>query len=125
MPRIGFSGLLRTGHSKSPRHFRFLRHSENLISKYPDTNVYDERTLIGRYLATIPSAETELANFSIQMADFNALTGGKGYNGAVMMHITETGHRFELVRGGIAFGTAAARAYKDEAFLDYASEAWN
>uniref|UniRef100_A0A0W0F7I8 Glycoside hydrolase family 76 protein n=1 Tax=Moniliophthora roreri TaxID=221103 RepID=A0A0W0F7I8_MONRR len=65
------------------------------------------------------------------MADFDSLTGQERYKQALKSYISATerlvpGFASDFIRGGIAFGNAAARAYEiygDDIFLDYAVEA--
>ncbi|EEB90683.1 hypothetical protein MPER_11076, partial [Moniliophthora perniciosa FA553] len=92
------------------------------------------------YRATIPApGESEsntlhsIAQMCIEMADFDLLTNQEKYKQVLKSYIpaterTRPGFAFKIVRGGINFGNAAARAYeayKDEDFLDYAVKAWN
>uniref|UniRef100_A0A0W0F728 Glycoside hydrolase family 76 protein n=1 Tax=Moniliophthora roreri TaxID=221103 RepID=A0A0W0F728_MONRR len=74
-----------------------------------------------------------VAQFCIEMADFGVLTGQETYKQTLMSYIP-TAERihpefaYSWVRGGIAFGNAATRAYeayKDDLFLEYAVKAWN
>ncbi|KAI3621726.1 glycoside hydrolase family 76 protein [Moniliophthora roreri] len=103
---------------------------------------------IDQYLSTLPAAPESnrgrrsltssplgnllsLSQFCIEMADFDSLTGQERYKQALKSYISATerlvpGFASDFIRGGIAFGNAAARAYEiygDDIFLDYAVEA--
>ncbi|ESK84833.1 glycoside hydrolase family 76 protein [Moniliophthora roreri MCA 2997] len=105
---------------------------------------------IDQYLSTLPAAPESnrgrrsltssplgnllsLSQFCIEMADFDSLTGQERYKQALKSYISATerlvpGFASDFIRGGIAFGNAAARAYEiygDDILLDYAVEAWN
>ncbi|ESK84824.1 glycoside hydrolase family 76 protein [Moniliophthora roreri MCA 2997] len=98
------------------------------------------KAAIDRYFSTLPAPGASnlgdwlgLSQFCIEMADFDLLTGQDSYKQVLKSYIQaaeriQPGFADRFVRGGIAFGNAAARAYeayKDEDFLNYTVEAWN
>ncbi|EEB93397.1 hypothetical protein MPER_07949, partial [Moniliophthora perniciosa FA553] len=90
------------------------------------------KAAINRHFDTLPAPGASnlgdwlgLSQFCIAMADFDLLTGQDGYKQALKSYIqaaerVRPGFADRSVRGGIAFGNAAARAYeayKDDDFL--------
>ncbi|KAK7041829.1 hypothetical protein VNI00_009118 [Paramarasmius palmivorus] len=106
---------------------------DECIRKTEDTIVQYRNAFPDPANINTPDDFLSLAQTCIQMADYDALTGQTKFKQTLLGYISSAervmpGFAHEYSRVALGFGYAAARAYetyREDAYLDYAKEAWS